>query len=100
MSELIKREDVIDAIEEIGWYHISHEGDLVRGATSDGEALYKAKDVYKALEEVPTIEMAEAEAYERGCKEAWEIAQTAFGSTLTLYEAEDYIRILKEVRSC
>lgn len=100
MSELIKREDAIDAIEETDWYHIDREGELVRGAASDGEALYKAGDVYQALRNVPTIDMAEAEAYERGRKEAWEIAQTAFGSTLTLYEAEDYIRILKEVRSC
>lgn len=28
-------------------------------------------------------------AYERGKREAWEIAQTVFDSTVTLYEAED-----------
>lgn len=97
MTELIKREEAIDAIEETDWYHINREGKLVHGATSDGEALYKAGDIYKALRNVPAAD--QAEDYERGRKEAWEIAQTAFGSTLTLYEAEDYVRILKGMQT-
>lgn len=54
MSDLIKREDAIEAIEGTDWYHINRNGDLVSGARSDGTALYKAADVYKALEEVPS----------------------------------------------
>lgn len=59
MSDLIRRSDAIEAIEETDWYHINRDGDLVSGARSDGTALYKAGDVYKALNAVPTIDAVE-----------------------------------------
>ena len=57
MSELIRKWDAIYAVEEVGWYHINERGELVKGANSeDHEPLYKAKDVYDALENVKPVQ--------------------------------------------
>ena len=58
MSEdLIRRSDAIEAIENTDWYHQNRNKDMVSGANSDEhQAWYKADDVYKALEAIPTIE--------------------------------------------
>lgn len=58
MSEdLIRRSDVIEAIECVDWYHQNRNKDMVSGANSDEhQAWYKAEDVYKALEAVPTAD--------------------------------------------
>lgn len=61
MSDMIKRSDAIEAIEIVDWYHINRNGDLVSGARSDGTALYKAADVYKTLEEVPSADRPQGE---------------------------------------
>ena len=54
MSDLIRRSDVIEAIECVDWYHQNRNKDMVSGANSDEhQAWYKAEDVYKALEAVP-----------------------------------------------
>lgn len=56
-EELIKKSDAIDAIEAVDWYHQNKNKDMVSGANSDEhQAWYKADDIYKALEDVPTIE--------------------------------------------
>ena len=56
-EELIKKSDAIEAIEDTTWYHQNRNKDMVSGANSDEhQAWYKADDVYKALETVPTIE--------------------------------------------
>jgi hypothetical protein len=56
-EELIRRSDAIDAIENTDWYHQNRNKDMVSGANSDEhQAWYKADDVYKALEAIPTIE--------------------------------------------
>ena len=57
MSDLIRRKDAVDAIEETDWYHINERGELVHGANSkDDVPLYKADDVYKAIAETPGVE--------------------------------------------
>ena len=56
-DDLIKRSDAIDAIELVDWYHQNRNKDMVHGANSDEhQAWYKAEDVYKALEEVPSAD--------------------------------------------
>lgn len=53
MSELIRKWDAIYAVEGVDWYHINERGELVKGANSrEDEPLYKAKDIYEALENV------------------------------------------------
>lgn len=55
MSDLISRQDTIDAIEHVTWYHQNRNGQMVSGANSDEhQAWYKAQDVYEAIEAVPT----------------------------------------------
>ena len=67
MSEdLIRRSDAIEAIENTDWYHQNRNKDMVSGANSDEhQAWYKADDIYKALEDAPTIEPKRGEWLER-----------------------------------
>jgi rubrerythrin len=39
------------------WYHVNKRGQLVDGANSD-TGLYKAKDVYKGLNDIPSADVA------------------------------------------
>lgn len=55
-NDLISREALNETIEKITWYHINSDGDLVEGAFDDDDALYKAKDIYKAIDNAPTVE--------------------------------------------
>lgn len=57
MNDLISRQAVIDAIENTDWYHQNDNGDMVSGANPDmHQAWYKAEDIYKALESVPSAQ--------------------------------------------
>ena len=57
MEDLIKKEDAIDAIECITWYHQNRNKDMVSGANSnEHQAWYKSQDVYEALESVPSAD--------------------------------------------
>lgn len=58
MSEdLIRRSDAIEAIELVDWYHQNRNKDIVSGANSrEHQAWYKAEDIYKALEAVPSAD--------------------------------------------
>ena len=53
-SDLISRADAIDAIEDTDWYHI-HNGEMVHGSSSEHESWYKHDDIFKALNEVPSV---------------------------------------------
>ena len=60
MTDYISREAAIEAIENTDWYHINHSGELVHGANSnDDTPLYKADDVYKAIDAVPAADVVE-----------------------------------------
>lgn len=55
--ELIDRQGLIDTIEEIPWYHVNEAGKLASGANSElHTALYKEEDIFKALEDAPTVD--------------------------------------------
>lgn len=57
MSELIERQAAIEAIESIDWYHQNKNKDMVNGANSaEHQAWYKAEDVYRALEQLPSAQ--------------------------------------------
>ena len=62
MSEdLIKRSDAIEAIEVVDWFHQNGNKDMVSGANSaEHQAWYKAEDIYKALEAVPSADRPSA----------------------------------------
>ena len=62
MDDLIRRSDAIEAIEVVDWYHQNRNKDMVSGANSDEhQAWYKAEDVYKALEAVPSADRPQGE---------------------------------------
>ena len=55
--KLVNKEDAVEAIENTDWYHINKDGELVSGANSqDHIPLYKADDVYKAIDSVEPID--------------------------------------------
>lgn len=56
-DNLISRQAAIDTIENTDWYHLNAKGEMVSGANSDGhQAWYKADDIYKVLEELPSAQ--------------------------------------------
>ena len=56
MDDLIGRHAVIDAVESVDWYHQNKNGEMVLGASDEEEAWYKAEDIYKAIESVPSAQ--------------------------------------------
>ena len=65
MDDLISRAAVVDAIDGVDWYHQNQHGEMVHGANPDEhQAWYKAEDIYKAVESVPSAQrerLADAE---------------------------------------
>ena len=56
-KDTIYKEDAIDAIECVTWYHQNRNKDMVSGANSaEHQAWYKAEDIYDALEAVPSAD--------------------------------------------
>lgn len=57
MDDLIRRSEAIEILENTDWYHQNRNKDMVSGANPDEhQAWYKAEDVYKALEGVPSAQ--------------------------------------------
>lgn len=57
IGDMISRQAAIDAIEEVDWYHQNKNKDMVSGAnSSEHQAWYKADDIYKTLEELPSAQ--------------------------------------------
>lgn len=52
---LIDADALEESIEQIEWYHLAGNGEMVQGATS-GNGWYKEQDIYNAIEDAPTIE--------------------------------------------
>lgn len=70
MSELIEKQAAIDAIEEVDWYHQNKNKDMVSGAnSSEHQAWYKADDVYKTLESLPSTNAIPIEWIEKRIKD-------------------------------
>ena len=57
MDEYIKREALRDSVELIDWYSV-RRGELITGAESSENALYKANDIYSAINNAPTADVA------------------------------------------
>lgn len=57
MADLIDRQSAIDTIDEVTWYHLNKNGEMVIGANSnEHQAWYKADDIYKALKAVKSAD--------------------------------------------
>lgn len=62
MNKLVNIEDLKDAIMCLDWYHQNQRGEMVHGANDDEhQAWYKAEDIYKAIECVPSAQTKIAE---------------------------------------
>lgn len=57
MDEYINREALRDSVESIDWYSV-RRGELTTGAKSSENALYKANDIYSAIDNAPTADVA------------------------------------------
>ena len=56
-DDFISRKAAIEAMEDVDWYHINKDGQLTHGANSkEDEPLYKAEDVYKVLNDMPSAQ--------------------------------------------
>lgn len=67
MSDFISREDTIEKMEEVDWYHQNKNGEMVHGANpAEHQAWYKAEDVYKVLEDMPDVRMTTGTCW--GCQ--------------------------------
>ena len=54
-GELISRQAAIEAFDNLEWFHLS-DGVMVHGANSkEHQAWYKEQDVYKTLEQLPSV---------------------------------------------
>ena len=58
MAEYIEREALIDAVESIDWYSV-YKGKLTAGAPNTENALYKASNIYAAIDNVPAADVVE-----------------------------------------
>lgn len=57
MDDTISRTAVLDAVDGVDWYHQNKNGEMVHGANDDEhQAWYKADDIYKAIESVPSAQ--------------------------------------------
>ena len=56
MDEYINREVLRDSVESIDWYSV-RRGELIIGAESSENALYKANDIYLAIDNAPTADV-------------------------------------------
>ena len=57
MDEYINREVLRDSVESIDWYSV-RRGELITGAESSENALYKANDIYSAIDNALTADVA------------------------------------------
>lgn len=56
MTEYVDREALRDSVESIDWYSV-YRGKLTTGANSEN-ALYKANDIYSAIDNAPVADVA------------------------------------------
>lgn len=67
-NDLISREALRETIDKITWYHINPHGELSEGAHGDSDALFKAEDIFKAIDNASTVDIKDeiAGAYNEG----------------------------------
>lgn len=56
-DDTISRQAMVDTVDLLNWYHQNKNGEMVLGANSaEHQAWYKAEDIYKAIECVPSAQ--------------------------------------------
>lgn len=65
-DDTISRQALLDTVDLLNWYHQNKNGEMVHGANSDEhQAWYKAEDIYKAIESVPSAQPTDRNGQER-----------------------------------
>ena len=54
-TDLIRRE-IIEAIDNVDWYRQDDNKNMVIGAANEHEAWYRAEDIYRALENLLSVQ--------------------------------------------
>lgn len=79
MTDYVNRESITFAIDVTDWYHINDNGKLARGANSkENIALYKADDVYRAIERVKSEDVIPIEFIQKRIDHLHELAEYEF----------------------
>lgn len=81
-DDMISRTAILDAVDGVDWYHQNQHGEMVLGASDKEEAWYKAEDIYKAIESVPSAQLAQD--LPKGCTDT--ISRAAVGDALNRIE--------------
>jgi hypothetical protein len=55
-KRLIDANALLESIEGTDWYTINYKGDATQGAPCEEVAWYKARDIYSAIENAPTVD--------------------------------------------
>lgn len=55
-EDLIRLSEVVEAIDNVDWYHQNNSKEMVLGAANEHEAWYKAEDIYRALENLLSVQ--------------------------------------------
>lgn len=86
--KLVDLDEVTNAIDYTDWYHL-FKGKLSKGAEDEEHALYKAEDVYKAINGVPVVDAIPIEYIENLAMIAnTEIAESALRELIYRWKAE------------
>ena len=56
MTEYIEREALRDSVDSIDWYSV-YKGKLTAGSPSSANALYKANEIYSAIDNAPAADV-------------------------------------------
>ena len=56
MADYIEREALRDAVDFIDWYSV-YKGRLIAGAPNEEDALYKANDIFSAIDNAPAADV-------------------------------------------
>lgn len=57
MTKYIKRKALLESVKSIDWYSVL-AGKLIHGAKDSEKALYKANDIYAAIDNAPASDVA------------------------------------------
>lgn len=69
MAKYIKKKHLKDAVQQLPWYHINKQGELVEGAHGDEDALVKYSHIKAIVKGLPTKKIAEQTEPQTDC--AW-----------------------------
>ena len=87
--KMVDLDEVIDAIDSTDWYHLFN-GKLSEGAEDEDHALYKAEDVYKAIEGVPVVDAIPIKFIESRIEQLSRIADDEFNNNGGYVNEFDY----------